>query len=170
MKQIVSKDQAKQAVFLAAVFLVIEWFFPQLHIANIWLVREGAKTALAQSQDQLDIDEAAVAPTYYKLPEIGLRQPRYKAVIPITAYNSTPEQTDSTPFVTAKGTLVRPGIVAANFLPFGAQIRIPQYFGDQIFVVEDRMNQRFDKRIDIWMESGSEARDWGVRRVEVEVL
>lgn len=167
--KIITKDQARNAVFIAAVFLLIEWFFPQLHVANIWLAKAETKTALAAGQQPTG-DEVVVATTYYKLPEVGLRQPRYSTVVPVTAYNSTPEQTDSTPFVTAKGTQVRPGIVAANFLPFGTQIRIPQYFGDQIFVVEDRMNERFDKRIDIWMENGYEAKDWGVRRVEIEVL
>lgn len=169
MKRIISKDQARHAVFIAAVFLIIEWFFPQLHIANVWLARAAESSNLAKIQSEA-IDAAEATPVYYKLPEVGLRPARYKTVVPVTAYNSTPEQTDSTPFITAKGTQVRPGVIAANFLPFGTQIRIPHYFGDQIFVVEDRMNARYDKRIDIWMESMSEARDWGVRRVEIEVL
>src|SRR3990167_1248447 len=39
--------------------------------------------------------------------------------VTITAYSSTPEETDSTPFITASGTHVRDGVVAANFLPLG---------------------------------------------------
>ncbi|MBI5733346.1 MAG: 3D domain-containing protein [Candidatus Kerfeldbacteria bacterium] len=95
---------------------------------------------------------------------------RYVVHIPTTAYSSTVDQTDSTPFITASGTRVRPGVVAANFLPFGTRIRLPDYFGDQIFVVEDRMNERYNKRLDIWMESRGEAVDWGIRRLNVEVL
>ena len=33
----------------------------------------------------------------------------------ITAYSSTPEETDSTPFITASGSHVRNGVAAANF-------------------------------------------------------
>ena len=39
----------------------------------------------------------------------------------VTAYSSTPEETDDTPRITASGGEVRDGIVAANFLPFGAE-------------------------------------------------
>ncbi|MBI2012886.1 MAG: hypothetical protein HYS88_00320, partial [Candidatus Colwellbacteria bacterium] len=44
----------------------------------------------------------------------------------ITAYSSREEETDETPFITAAGTKVRPGVVAANWLPLGAKIRIPE--------------------------------------------
>ena len=39
----------------------------------------------------------------------------------VTAYSSTPEETDSSPRLTAAGTWVREGIVANNFLPFGTK-------------------------------------------------
>ncbi|MBD3252034.1 hypothetical protein GF380_06350, partial [Candidatus Uhrbacteria bacterium] len=57
--------------------------------------------------------------------------------VPMTAYTSRPEETDDTPFITADGSHVRDGIVAANFLPFGTKVRIPSLFGDQIFEVHD---------------------------------
>ncbi|MBI2036999.1 MAG: hypothetical protein HYT14_01400, partial [Candidatus Liptonbacteria bacterium] len=55
--------------------------------------------------------------------------------VTITAYSSTPEETDSTPFITASGTHVRDGVVAANFLPFGTAVKIPELYGDRLFVV-----------------------------------
>ena len=39
----------------------------------------------------------------------------------VTAYSSTPEETDDTPFVTASGTSVRDGVIATNFLEFGTK-------------------------------------------------
>lgn len=90
--------------------------------------------------------------------------------VPISAYNSEPGQTDSSPFTTADGTQVRDGIVAANFLPHGTRIRIPDYFGDKVFEVHDRMNARYTYKIDIWMLNKSDAIKWGVRNVKVEVL
>ena len=87
-----------------------------------------------------------------------------------TAYSSTPDQTDDTPFITAKGTLVRDGLVAANFLPFGTKIRIPNLYGEKIFVVEDRMNARYWYNIDIWFPERSLAKAFGSQRVTIEIV
>jgi len=88
----------------------------------------------------------------------------------VTAYSSTPDQTDGSPYITAKNTFVRDGIVASNFLSFNTRIRVPKYFGDKEFIVEDRMNERFSERIDIWMPTRDQAKAWGARWVKVEVL
>ncbi|HNY97834.1 MAG TPA: hypothetical protein PKM84_01795, partial [Candidatus Pacearchaeota archaeon] len=42
-------------------------------------------------------------------------QIKKKIKVIVTAYSSTPDQCDDTPFVTAAGNQVRDGIVAANF-------------------------------------------------------
>lgn len=89
----------------------------------------------------------------------------------VTAYSSRVEETDSTPFITASGTRVRDGIVAANWLPFGAKVRIPEYFGDKVFTVEDRMNKRNKgNSIDIWFNNTKEALRFGVARTRIEIL
>jgi 3D (Asp-Asp-Asp) domain-containing protein len=90
--------------------------------------------------------------------------------VPISAYISEPGQTDASPFTTADGTQVRDGIVAANFLPHGTRIRIPDQFGNKVFEVHDRMNSRYTYKIDIWMLNKSDAFKWGVRNVKVEIL
>jgi len=87
-----------------------------------------------------------------------------------TAYNSEIGQTDSTPFITANGSHVRDGIIAANMLPFGTKVRLPDIYGQKVFTVEDRMNQRYSNRIDIWMAEKSEAKQFGVRYIKMEVL
>lgn len=88
----------------------------------------------------------------------------------VTAYTSSPEETDDTPFETAMGTRTRDGIVAANFLPFGTRIKIPKLFGDKIFVVEDRMNRKYSDRVDIWVETKAQAYWIGIRNLEIIVL
>lgn len=103
------------------------------------------------------------------LPESDLRGPSYTMRVASTAYNSLENQTDSTPFITASGTHVRHGVVAANFLPIGTYIKIPDIYGDQIFVVEDRMNARYDKKVDIWMENYDDAIQYGSRTITIEV-
>lgn len=88
----------------------------------------------------------------------------------ITAYSSREEETDSTPFITASGTRVRPGIVAANWLPIGTNIRIPEIFGDQVFIVEDRMHRRNSGKVDIWFPTTEEAVEFGVKTAKVQIL
>ncbi len=87
----------------------------------------------------------------------------------ITAYSSTVGQTDDTPFIMASGNYVYDGAIAANFLPLGTKVRFPELFGDKVFTVEDRMNKRFQDRIDIWIESRSEALSFGMKYTIVEI-
>lgn len=91
-------------------------------------------------------------------------------VVDVSGYNSEESQTDASPFITAKGTHVRDGIVATNMFPFGTAIKIPSLFGDKIFVVEDRMNTRYQKNVDVWMDSHADAVKLGRRLVQIEVI
>lgn len=110
------------------------------------------------------------APDLETKPEVSA-EPAVRVIrVPVTAYTSDPAETDSTPFTTANGTRVRDGVVAANFLPFGTRIRIPDYFGDKVFEVHDRMNVRYTQRVDIWMLKKVDARAWGVKNVKIEIL
>ncbi len=91
--------------------------------------------------------------------------------VDITAYSSAVEECDSDPFVAADGSVVFDGMVAANFLPFGTKIRLPDYYGDKVFEVRDRMNARYTYRIDIWMANKKDTFVWGVKRkTKVEIL
>ena len=85
-----------------------------------------------------------------------------------SAYSSTPEQTDGDPNITASGSRTRSGVVAANFLPLGTKVRI----GSRNYIVEDRMSSRYNGqyRIDIWMESTDDARQFGVKPIVIEVI
>ena len=88
---------------------------------------------------------------------------------PCTAYNSEVGQTDSTPWETASGTRCHEGVIASNFLPIGTKVMIAG-FGDQIFTVEDRMNKRYYKRLDIWMRHRHDALNFGQRQVTYFVM
>ena len=89
----------------------------------------------------------------------------------ITAYSSSPWETDGDPHVTAAGTRVKDGIAANNLLPIGTEIRIPEIFGDKIFVIEDRMNWKKGKyQIDVWFEDYWQAKEFGAKRTYIEVL
>jgi len=91
-------------------------------------------------------------------------------VVTATAYSSTVDQTDDTPFITASGTYVRDGIAAANFLPFGTVFKIPDLYGDKIFIVEDRMNKRYWHRVDIWFPERQMAKEFGIKQIRIEIV
>lgn len=92
----------------------------------------------------------------------------------ITAYNSEIAQTDDDPCTTANGFNLcqhnQEDTVAANFLKFGTKIKIPELFGDKIFVVRDRMNKKHNNRLDIWMKNRQDAMNFGVKTAQIQVL
>lgn len=89
----------------------------------------------------------------------------------VTAYSSSPWETDCTPYITAAGTRVREGIIANNLLSFGTEIKIPEIYGDKIFVVEDRMHwKKGNYHVDIWFPSYWEAKNFGAKITYIEVL
>ena len=94
--------------------------------------------------------------------------PRF--LMKITAYSSSADETDSTPFTTASGTRVRDGVAASNAFPLGTKIKIPELFGGKVLTVEDRMHQRFSDRIDVWMPSKWHAIRFGIKQAEVEIV
>ena len=89
----------------------------------------------------------------------------------VSAYTSTPGQTDSDPFTAANGKRVHDGMIAANGFPFGTIVKIPEVYGDKEFIVEDRMNKRYTKgHFDVWLDtSRSEALKFGRKHVRVEI-
>ena len=94
-----------------------------------------------------------------------------KIDVVVTAYSSSVWETDDTPYLTAANTLTRDGVVASNLLPFGTKIRIPELFGEKIFAVEDRMNQRIgDFQIDIWFPSSWQAKQFGLKYTYIETV
>jgi len=88
----------------------------------------------------------------------------------VTAYSSTPDQTDDTPFITASGSHVRNGVIASNFLAFGTQVRLPALFGDKVFTVEDRLRADYNDRVDVWFPTKAEAKKFGIKALEMEIL
>jgi 3D (Asp-Asp-Asp) domain-containing protein len=95
-----------------------------------------------------------------------------------TGYSSSIVETDDTPFITAANTRTRPGIVALSrdlLRPYTPDA--PFSFGDRIyisgmgeFIVEDSMNRRWQKRLDIWFPSRKEAFDFGKRNLYISKL
>lgn len=88
----------------------------------------------------------------------------------VTAYTSDPDETSDHPLITASGDMVHDGVVADNLLPFGTEIEIPALFGNKVFTVEDRTNDKFTGRVDIWMPTRTDAVDFGIHKAQIVIL
>lgn len=131
---------------------------------------EGNEFFALESLDRLaTIEENSLLPMAESFnPET---QPVQRIKVVITGYSSSIWETDNDPYITAAGTLVRDGIVANNYLSMGTKIRIPEIFGDKIFVVEDRMSwTKGNYQIDVWFPSYWEALNFGAKRTYIEIL
>ncbi len=127
-------------------------------------LRTGAELAL-----EIDAMQNGTRP-FGELPEAEDGSPTKILTLPVTAYSSDVWQTDATPTVTASGTSVRHGVIAANFLPIGTRVKLPELFGDEVFIVEDRMNRRYRRHMDVWMEETADAENFGLQWTTVEVF
>jgi len=129
-----------------------------------------AMEALADIDPQVIVHDtfllAKQVPVSKATPTVAAREIRVTS----TGYNSEESQTDSTPFITADGTYVFDGLVAANFLPMGTKIMFPDHFPGKVFTVHDRMNKRFSNRVDIWFPEHEQAVQWGKRDVRIQIL
>ncbi len=163
-------------------YIVVLAFFVQFLSPAIAESKAGEKLVLAtkKSEKELIIDILAKE-LAWKDGRISffandsekerIRQPDRVIKAVITAYTSTPDQTDDDPFIAATGKRVHDGMIAANGMPFGTVIKIPALYGEKEFVVEDRMNARYGfGRMDVWLDtSKAEARKFGVKRLQVEI-
>lgn len=97
-------------------------------------------------------------------------------VAEITAYTSRASETDSDPFISADGNYVYDGLVACSReYPFGTKVVI----NGRTYRCGDRMAQKNDHarnlsltkpRFDIWMDSLSDAKQFGRRELAVTVI
>lgn len=114
-------------------------------------------------------------------PTAGKREALRTMYVVATAYSSEAAQTDDTPCIPAMWRFdlceqyEKYGLVdsiAANDLPLGTKVRFPELYGDKVFTVRDRMNKRYTgkSRIDFWLTEKSEAIQFGVKSLKMEIL
>ncbi|MFC1855243.1 hypothetical protein ACFL2A_01695 [Thermodesulfobacteriota bacterium] len=95
-----------------------------------------------------------------------------KLMVDVTAYSPTKRETDSTPFTTASNKRVQEGYIAISrdleqYLSFGDKVFIKDI---GIFEVQDRMNRRWKKRVDLFFFDTKEARIFGKVKKEMWIL
>ncbi len=171
------KNLGKKVLVFLIVTLVFQFIlFPMPTLADQAVADAATSTQSGQSDTialttvQIDNQNIPAAPV--------VAQPEYQVVSTsihtLTAYNSEVGQTDDSPCTTANGYNVcdhnTEDTIAANFLKMGTKVRIPDLFGDRVFVVRDRMAVRHANRIDVWMKNRDSAVKFGVKVAKIEVL
>ena len=100
--------------------------------------------------------------------------PERSMIVTVTAYNSLPSQTDSTPTIAAWGDRLKPGmkVVAVSRdllrgeLTRGKTLRIEGLEGE--YVVLDKTARRFKKRVDVYMGVDvKKAKRFGIRKERI---
>jgi len=174
--KIITLKQAKNIVFFLVFVLFFEFMlFPAPAIASqmekITYIDQGIISSQNEINQAININTAENGG---KLPENAGADIKFFKHTVITAYNSEPGQTDDSPCITANNfNVCNHGIedtIAANFLPFGSKVKIPELFGDRVFIVRDRMNRRYTNRVDVWMIDRPDAVKFGVKTARIEVL
>jgi 3D (Asp-Asp-Asp) domain-containing protein len=163
----------RKIVLILVIIVVFDFFlfpFPALASEKSFDVSEE----LISASNIANIIEEEAPLLYANFPENKELAIKWSGHYVVTAYNSEERQCDSTPCITASGfDVCEHGIedtVAANFLEFGTKIRMPEIFGDRIFVVRDRMSEKYSDMIDIWMINEADARQFGRQSVKIEIL
>ena len=169
---ILSFKLAKKLIIGLIIVLVFEFFFfqtPALASAEF-----DDDLQVINSNEIIAAEDSLSDINYTGFPENKDKEYKNIGFFSLTAYNSEVSQCDASPCITANGfNVCQHGIedtIAANFLPFGAKIKIPDLFGDRVFVVRDRMNPRYQKTIDIWMKDRNQALKFGVKIAKIELL
>jgi len=173
------------AVITTMVGVVV--FFPHIATTNGF---DAALLTQGDKQEDLPLVDDEVPRRQF--PVSPDKAPRRVVTVVATAYSSDPWQTDNDPFVPADGSdykeeFEKKGFVraiASNDYPLGTKVRFPDIYGNQVFVVRDRMNRRYTGkyRVDVYHIEGDEqnqvdqnksrqkAKDFGVKWVKMEIL
>jgi len=178
--------QIQESIFINSNDRIIEIEIPIVSRPLTWKEREMIAVIPKEAKKQKSVRKIAKSNTKKIVKNLSLKQQKKKVVakkvtpkapkgeIVLTAYSSTIDQTDASPCITATGFNVckhnKENIIAANFLPFGTKVRIPELYGDKVFIVQDRMNKRHSSRVDIWMKTRTKAKQFGVKRAKIEVV
>ncbi len=139
---------------------------------------------LASSQtdqgEKIVLNETTMTPATSLLGGNGYDVSRRTVTVQVSGYNSEVAQTDDSPFIGSAGTYMRDGVVAANIIDAYGR-NIPHYTkikfkdcgsipNDKVFSVEDRLNKRYTKNVDVWFEHKADALKLGRRTCQIEVL
>ena len=102
--------------------------------------------------------------------EVNINAARW---VDCTAYTASVDECDGDPTITASMTKVRPGIIAVSRdlfdqgFVFGKKVYI---HGLGIYTIADLMNKRYINRIDVFLGTKKEAKEFGLKQMKISLL
>jgi len=157
------RDVTPDVIYISLMVLLLAVVFFGTRAIDRWLDTLIAETAYVAEASEIEVVE--VEKPAQEVPE----QNNEVVLATVTAYTSSVDETDDTPFITASGARTGDGIIACPpKYEFGTQVEIE----GKTFTCEDRMNRRYhqEERFDMWVETKAEAFQWGVRQLPVEIV
>jgi 3D (Asp-Asp-Asp) domain-containing protein len=100
--------------------------------------------------------------SYHKKGNIYMTQGK-RMQVGATAYCNDPITSTGTKPIVGRTIAVDPRII-----PYGTKVYIPQF--DRIFIAEDCGSAIKGNRIDIYMESEAQCREWGIKTIDIYIL
>jgi 3D (Asp-Asp-Asp) domain-containing protein len=101
-----------------------------------------------------------------------LKECLHVQTVDVTAYPPLEKYTDSTPWITAFSTRVRPGVVAVSRdliekhnMTKGQPVKLLGYDEQSSLIFEDVMGEKARDSVDIWMPTEKECRQFGRRKM-----
>ncbi|MCG8530240.1 MAG: 3D domain-containing protein [Desulfovibrionales bacterium] len=162
-----------QLIFAALVLTILIQFRQDLEQLRSVIKEQHQEIVTLQGRLTKNTIQATLAVTLGKQNQTALFDMRAKRVVKVTAYSPRVQETDSTPFITASNTKVRPGIVAVSRdlfdkgWVFGKKIYIKSL---GVFTIEDLMAKRKNNQVDIFMPKTARALAFGRRNLEAFLL
>lgn len=163
-------DNKSVTIFLISIVILLVILVAVELMLMILQLKNSAQKVVSNQHPVYIVDSQPIDIDAYLREYFVNKIPQKTMHVTVTAYSSTNDQTDGNPYRTAIGTFVRDGIVAANFLPIGTVVRFPDKFGDKLFIVEDRMDERFGLQVDIWMSEQKEAKKFGIQYLKMDIF
>lgn len=165
----------KPAQTLKLAFIVALLFASHAYAVRLgWVLRDGEVTvrratvkALEQRVDLLEIEREFWQRSARAAQETILRG--RQRIVEVSAYSGRKTECDADPHITASTDSPRPGTVAVSRdlfnmgWTFGKRVYLK---GLGPYIINDVMNQRYQMRVDVFMDHNRAAREFGVLTTE----
>ncbi len=119
----------------------------------------------------LDAKDRQISRLKKNLIQLSEKKDVYK--VHVTAYSASKRQCDDDPLIAASMRKVKAGTIAVSRdlfqqgWVFGKKVHLE---GLGVFEINDLMNKRYEKRIDVFMWEEAEAKEFGVRTANAALL
>ena len=111
---------------------------------------------------QIQHSELKTKTSYYKKGNVYMTQGK-RMQVGATAYCNDPITSTGTKPIVGRTIAVDPKII-----PYGTRVYIPQF--DRVFIAEDCGSAIKGHRIDIYMSTEAQCREWGIKTIDIYIL